>query len=191
MAQLLALTIAMLDHARAVAIARRTLGDDALAATVPYLQEAALPRGIRNVLEDQHVELGVVDRHQADHALVDVGAGVAVNVVVEPQERLLLAVVVAGGMTEVEVVQPLAGLVGGLVRLAPERAEAPVGVVGVAVGLRRGVAVVQVGQERVVGRAEVRAVVPLSWSRWFSKRTSTGRVYSALIIGPGNCPLKP
>ena len=56
-AQLLALTIAMLDDARAVAIARRTLGDDALAATVPYLQEAALPRGIRNVLEDQHVDL--------------------------------------------------------------------------------------------------------------------------------------
>ena len=47
----------MLDDARAVAIARRMLGDDALAATVPYLQEAALPRGIRNVLEDQHVDL--------------------------------------------------------------------------------------------------------------------------------------
>ena len=56
-AQLLALTIAMLDDTRAVAIARRMLGDDALAATVPYLQEAALPRGIRNVLDDQHVDL--------------------------------------------------------------------------------------------------------------------------------------
>ncbi len=56
-AQLLALTIAMLDDARAVAIARRTLGDDALARTIPYLQEAALPRGIRSVLDDQAVDL--------------------------------------------------------------------------------------------------------------------------------------
>ena len=73
-------------------------------------------------------------------------------------DSLILAVVAAGRVVEVQVVQPLAGLVGGLVVVAPQRAEAPVGVMRVAVGLTRGVAVVQVREERVVGRAEVHAV---------------------------------
>jgi hypothetical protein len=101
----------------------------------------------------------VVDRHQADHALVDVGAGVAVHVVVEPEERLLLALVAAGRIGEVELVDPLARLPGRLVGEALEGAEPVIAVVRLAIGLRRGVAVVEVGQERVVRRPEVLAVV--------------------------------
>jgi hypothetical protein len=89
--------------------------------------------------------------------LVHVGAGVAVHVVVEPEERLLLALVTTGRVAEVHLVDPLAGLEGGLVGEPPEGTEAMVAVMGVAVGLRGGVPVVQVREERVVGRSEVLA----------------------------------
>ena len=96
-----------------------------------------------------HPVLGVVDRVEPDHPLVDVGPGVVHAVVVEPEEGLLLAVVATGGPVQVEVVDPFAGQVA--LTLGAEVH----GVVRVAVALGRGVPVVQVGEEGPVGRAEV------------------------------------
>ena len=59
------------------------------------------------------------------------------------------------------VVDPLTGLIGCLVVQAPERAEPHEALRRVAIGLCRGVAVVQVRQEREVRRAEVLAVHPM------------------------------
>ena len=95
------------------------------------------------------VVLRVVDRVEADHALVDVRPGVVHPVVVEPEERLLLPVVAAGRPVQVQVVHEGLDRVTGVLRTEQVR------VVRVAVRLGRGVPVVQVGQERVVRRAEV------------------------------------
>ena len=46
-AQLLVSTALLVDHARAVAIARDVLGADAMAEMLPYLQPAALDRATR------------------------------------------------------------------------------------------------------------------------------------------------
>ena len=92
------------------------------------------------------VQHRIVVRREADHALVDVGPRVVHAVIVEPEERLLLAIVAARRICEIQVVDPLPRLV----------AAAVVGhVVRLAVALGRGVAVVQVGEERPVGSAEV------------------------------------
>jgi hypothetical protein len=99
-----------------------------------------------------HGVLGVVDRVEADHALVNVCPGLVHGVVVEPEEALLLPVVAARRPVQVQVVDPVLGLVAALA--GPELQ----GVVRVAVALRRGVPVVQVGQEGGVVGAEVLAV---------------------------------
>ncbi len=99
-----------------------------------------------------HAVLGVVDRVEPDHALVDVRPGVVHPVVVEPEEALLLAVVPAGRPVQVQVVDEHLRQVALGLRPVPHR------VVRVAVALRRGVPVVQVGQERPVRGAEVLAV---------------------------------
>ena len=88
----------------------------------------------------------VIDRIQTDHAFVNIGAGEIHLVVVEPEEGLFLVVVVAGRVVQIQVVDEHAGLVGRW------------HVVRVAVALRRRVAVVEVRQERRVGRAEVIAI---------------------------------
>jgi hypothetical protein len=51
-----------------------------------------------------HAVLRVIDGVQADHALVDVGAGLVHAVVVEPEEALLLTVVPTRRPVQVEVV---------------------------------------------------------------------------------------
>jgi uncharacterized membrane protein YbhN (UPF0104 family) len=51
-AQTLALTVAITDEARAVARARAALTDEGLLEALPYLQEAALPAGVRSSLDD-------------------------------------------------------------------------------------------------------------------------------------------
>ncbi len=56
-AQTLALTIAVVGEERALGVARRHLGDDGLLAVVPYLQAAALPARVRDVLDDGDVDL--------------------------------------------------------------------------------------------------------------------------------------
>jgi hypothetical protein len=84
-----------------------------------------------------HVEAGagVVDRVQPGQALVDVSRGVVVKVIMEPEEGLLLAIVPAGGVVQVKVVDPLPGQV------------ALMTLVRVAIAFGRGVAVVEVGEE--------------------------------------------
>ena len=96
------------------------------------------------------VRHGVVDRVEADQALVDVGSCEVHPVVVEPEEALLLALQPSRRPVQVQLVDPH-------LRAEPRRAlGAPQeGVVRVAVTLGRGVAVVQVGEEGVVGCAEV------------------------------------
>ena len=95
-----------------------------------------------------HVEAGagIVDRVQPGQAFVDVSPGVIVEVVVEPEEGLLLAFVPAGRIVEVQVVDPLPGQV------------ALVTVVRVPVAFGRGVAVVEVSDESQVGVAVVLAI---------------------------------
>ncbi len=99
-----------------------------------------------------HVLLGVVDRVQADHALVDVRTRVVHAVIVEPEEALLLAIVISRGPVQVEVVNEHPRRVAVRVRPMLHR------VVRVAVALGSGVPVVQVGEERPVRSAEVLAV---------------------------------
>ena len=65
-------------------------------------------------------------------------------------------------------------------------------VVRVAVALRRRVAVVEVGQERPVRRAEVLAVeVQRVLVEVVLEPDEAGLPYSALMRGPGKVPLKP
>ena len=87
------------------------------------------------------VVLRVVDRVEPDHALVDVGPGEVHHVVVEPEEALLLPAVVAGRPVQVQLVHEGLDREAVVLRAEQER------VVRVAVRLRRGVRVVQVGQE--------------------------------------------
>jgi len=56
-AQALALGMVVVGEARAVASARRALGDDGVLAALPYLQAAALPGGIRDALDAAGVDL--------------------------------------------------------------------------------------------------------------------------------------
>src|SRR6266508_2882446 len=88
----------------------------------------------------------VVDGVEADHALVDVGAGMVHAVVVEPEEGLHLPGIATRGPVEVEVVTKLPWLVGAWL------------VVWIAVTLRRRMAIVQVGEERPVRSPEVLAI---------------------------------
>ena len=134
--------------------------------------EAAVEEGQRDVVVDVEAAVGVVGAHpgqpqatalvahvhpvlrvidgvEADHALVDVGPGVVHPVVVEPEEALLLPVIATGRPVQVQVVHRHPRPVALALRAVPHR------VVRVAVALRGGVAVVQVGQERQVRRAEV------------------------------------
>ena len=117
-------------------------------------QALGLLASVETTLGPVVVRLRVVDREQPDAALVDVRPGVVHAVVVEPEEALLLPVVAAGRPVEVQVVAPLTGPVALGLRAVAH------GVVRVAVTLRGGVAVVQVGQEGAVGGAEVLGVEP-------------------------------
>jgi uncharacterized membrane protein YbhN (UPF0104 family) len=56
-AQALALMVALAGEERAVAGARRVLGDDRLLAVLPYLQVAALPTMVRDALGDADIDL--------------------------------------------------------------------------------------------------------------------------------------
>ena len=56
-AQALALLIVLAGEDRAVAGARRALGDDRLLQVLRYLQEAALPGGVRDALHDAHLDV--------------------------------------------------------------------------------------------------------------------------------------
>lgn len=56
-AQLLGLSLILLDPDRAVAIARAELGDDAFAAILPYLQEAAMAPLVRDELDRRSIDL--------------------------------------------------------------------------------------------------------------------------------------
>jgi uncharacterized membrane protein YbhN (UPF0104 family) len=56
-AQALALLLVLAGEDDAVSGARRNLGDDGLLAVLPYLQEAALPGGVRDVLDDANVDV--------------------------------------------------------------------------------------------------------------------------------------
>lgn len=57
-AALLVATTVLTDQERAVASARRSLGDDDLVATVPLLQSAALPRALRHLVHDTRKVVG-------------------------------------------------------------------------------------------------------------------------------------
>ena len=91
----------------------------------------------------------VVNGIETDHAFVNVGAGVVHAVIVKPEEGLLLRVVIACRIVEIEVIHPLLRYVPAFVVRK---------VVGLAIALRRRVAVVQVSKERPVRRAEVLAI---------------------------------
>ena len=56
------------------------------------------------------IQYRVVDRVQADHALVHVRPGVIHAVIVEPEEALLLRLVTTRRPVQIQVVTPLAGL---------------------------------------------------------------------------------
>jgi uncharacterized membrane protein YbhN (UPF0104 family) len=59
-AQALALLLVVAGEERAVASARRRLGDDGLLEVLGYLQEAALPNGVRDAIGDDHLDLDKV-----------------------------------------------------------------------------------------------------------------------------------
>jgi uncharacterized membrane protein YbhN (UPF0104 family) len=62
-AQALALSVVLVGEERAAAAARRARGDDGVLAILPYLQEAALPGGVRKALAVADIELdGVRNR---------------------------------------------------------------------------------------------------------------------------------
>ena len=83
----------------------------------------------------------VVVRQETHHAFVDVGPGEVHAVVVEPQERLHLGRIAPRRVTEIEVIAPVTRYVTSIVDLH---------VVRLAVALRRRMAVVQMGEERIV-----------------------------------------
>jgi glycosyltransferase 2 family protein len=64
-AQVLALSLLAVGEERAAANARGVLGDDAVLAVLPYLQEAAMPPLIRAALADRKVELDEVRKRLA------------------------------------------------------------------------------------------------------------------------------
>ncbi len=65
-AQVLALSILLVDEDQALAIARRHLGDDGLLETLPYLQEAAVPPLLRTMLGDTDVDLDATRKRFAE-----------------------------------------------------------------------------------------------------------------------------
>jgi uncharacterized membrane protein YbhN (UPF0104 family) len=67
-AQALALLLVLAGEDAAVATARRNLGDDGLLAVLPYLQEAAIPGGVRDALDDTDLDVDDV-RNRARTAL--------------------------------------------------------------------------------------------------------------------------
>ena len=120
------------------------------------------------------IVLRVVYRVEPDLALVDVGAGEIHHVVVVPEERLLLPVVVAGREVQVELVDEAAdreSLV-----LGPEDP----GVVRVAVRLRRGVRVVQVGEGP---EARVAEVLPVQVQRILVERVPEPDQHRPAVLG--------
>ena len=56
-AQLLALSILLLGEERALAVAPTSVGNDALLELLPYLQDAAVPAGLREVLQGRKIDL--------------------------------------------------------------------------------------------------------------------------------------
>jgi hypothetical protein len=98
------------------------------------------------------VNPGVMDRHQANHPLIDVRAGMPLEMIVEPPERLLFVRIgfarqrVGRGHVEIQVVYPL-------LRLESLRT-----MMRVAVAFGRGVRVVQVYEKFAVGRTEIAGV---------------------------------
>jgi hypothetical protein len=116
---------------------------------------------------------------------------VAVDVVVEPEERLDLEVVAARRIAEVQVVDPLARLVGGLVVEPSQRTERSNPCAGLPSDSAAVWPLCRWVRKEKFGAPKSWRGNPLSTSRWFSNRTSAGFVYSALILGPGNVPLNP
>ena len=70
-AQLLVSTALLIDHARAVAIARNVLGADAIAEMLPYLQPAALDRATRHAVRAQDWDLNELRQMASDAAGVE------------------------------------------------------------------------------------------------------------------------
>ena len=95
------------------------------------------------------VQDGIVNGIETNHPFVNIRPGVVHAMVVKPEERLLLRRVVSRGIVMIEVVHPLLGYVPAFIVRH---------VVGLAIALRRRVAVVQVSEKRPVRRPKVLAI---------------------------------